>query len=43
MAASKPNKTMGFLQKLQNLLPSSSLLTIYKAVVRPYLDYGDII
>ena len=27
----------------QDLLPRSLLITIYKAFVRPHLDYGDII
>ena len=30
------------LRKLQNLLPRSFLLTIYKAFVRPHHDYGHI-
>ena len=40
---SKINKTIGLLLKLQNFLPRSSLIAIYKAFVRPHLDYGDII
>ena len=43
MVASKISKTIGPLRKLQNLLPSLSVLTMYKAFVRPHLDYGDII
>ena len=39
----KVNKAIGLLRKLQNTLPSPSLLTIYKSFTRPYLDYGDII
>ena len=39
----KINKTIGPLQKLQRLLPRSALITIYKAFVRPHLDYGDIV
>ena len=39
MVASKINTTIGFLHKLQNLIPRSSLLTIYKAFVRPHLDH----
>ena len=39
----KVNKTMGLLGKLQNLLPRTTLITIYKAFVRPHLDYGDIL
>ena len=36
----KANKTIGLLRKLQNLLPMSTLITIYKAFVRPHHDYG---
>ena len=43
MLTSKIKKTIGLLRKLQNLLPRSTLITIYKAFVRPYLDYGDTI
>ena len=42
MVSLKISKTLGLLQKLNNLLPRSALITIYKAFVRPYLDYGDI-
>ena len=38
---SKTNKTVGLLRKLQNTLPRHALITIYKAFVRPHLDYGD--
>ena len=31
------------IHKLQNVLPRSALLTIYKSFIRPHLDYGDII
>ena len=31
------------LRKLQNLLPREALITIYKAFVRPHLDYGDVL
>ena len=37
---SKTNRTIGLLRKLQNLLPREALITIYKAFVRPRLDYG---
>ena len=40
---SKVNKTIGIICKLQNVLPRSALLTIYKSFIRPHLDYGDII
>ena len=39
---SKTNRTIGLLCKLQSLLPRAALITIYKAFVRPYLDYGDV-
>ena len=38
MVSLKINKTLGLLRKLQNLLPKSALITIYKAFVRPYGD-----
>ena len=37
------NKTTGLLRKLQNTLPRTSLITIFKSFIRPHLDYGDII
>ena len=40
---SKTNKTIGLLRKFQNTSPRQALITIYKAFVRPYLDYGDIL
>ena len=39
----KVNKTIGVLRKLQKILPRQVLMIMYKAFVRPYLDYGDII
>ena len=39
----KVNKTIGLLHKLQKTLPRPVLMTMYKAFVRPHLDYGDII
>ena len=39
----KTNRTMGLLDKLQNLLPRATLITIYKAFVIPHLDYGDVL
>ena len=39
----KINKTTGLLRKLSNLLPRQALVTIYKAFVRPHLDYGDVL
>ena len=40
---SKVNKTMGLLRKLQSFLQRQSLVTVYKAFIRPDFDYGDII
>ena len=40
---SKVNKTIGLLRKLEAFLPRQSLVTVYKAFIRPHLDYGDII
>ena len=39
----KVNKTIGLIQKLQNVLLRLALMTIYKAFARPNLDYGDVI
>ena len=39
----KTKKTIGLLRKLFNLLPRQALVTIYKALVRPHLDYCDVI
>ena len=39
----KVNKTIGLLWKLQAFLPRQSLVTVYKAFIRPHLDYEDII
>ena len=38
----KLNKTIGLIHKLQNLLPRTALITLYKAFVFPH-DYGDIL
>ena len=40
---SKVSKTIGLLRKFDNRLPRSSLTAIFKSLVRPHLDYGDII
>ena len=40
---SKVDKTIGLLRKLQAVLQRPTLVTIYKAFIRPHLDYGDII
>ena len=39
----KTNKTIGLLRKLSNLVARQAFVTIYKAFVRPYLDYGDVL
>ena len=39
----KVNRAVGLLLKLRNLLPRTTLITIYKAFIRPYLDYGDLL
>ena len=39
----KISKTMGLLRKFQQILPRSTLLTIYKTFVRYRLDYANII
>ena len=39
----KISKTMVLLRKFQQILPSSSLLTIYKTFIRSRLHYADII
>ena len=39
----KVNKTKGLLRKLQDTLPRTSLITIFKSFIRLHLDYGDII
>ena len=39
----KANKGIGLIRRLYVHLSRKSLLTIYKAFVRPHLDYGDVI
>ena len=39
----KINKGIAFIKKLRYSLPRKSLATIYKAFLRPLIDYGDII
>ena len=43
MVSLQISQTPGLLRKLQNLLQRFALITIYKAFIRPYLDYGDIL
>ena len=40
---SKANKGLGVIKRLYKFLPRASLVNIYRAFVRPHLDYGDII
>ena len=39
----KVNKAIGFLGKLRNSLPRTTLITIYKAFIQPHVDYGDVL
>ena len=39
----KANKGTGIIRKLNNILPLSALLAIYRSFIRPYHDYGDVI
>ena len=39
----KANRGIGLIRRLRVFLPRDSLVTIYKAHVRPHLDYGDIV
>ena len=39
----KINKGVAVIKKLRYSLPCKSLITIYKAFLRPLIDYGDII
>ena len=34
---------VSIIKKLRHTLPRKSLLTIYKAFLRPHIDYGDVI
>ena len=42
ITTTKVNKTVGLLQKLLRILPKLVLITMYEALVRQHLDYGDI-
>ena len=33
---------MGIIRDLNNMLPRSALLTIYRSFIRPHLDYSDV-
>ena len=39
----KTSKSIGLIRKIRNCLPRPPLLQIYKSLVRPHLDYGDMI
>ena len=39
----KVNKTIVLLRKLKSFLLRKALITIYKVVVRPQLDYGNVL
>ena len=39
----KTNKTIGLFWKLSNSVPRQALITIYKPLVKPHLDYGDVL
>ena len=39
----KVNKAVGLLCKFRNLLPKTTLITIYKVFIWPHLDYGDVL
>ena len=43
MIRSKTNQIIGLLRNIRKRLPRSALLSIYKAFVRPHLDYRYII
>ena len=34
---------VGVIRKLSKILPRHSLITIYKSLVKPHLDYGDVL
>ena len=40
---SKAYRGIGMIKKLQSKLSGNALLTIYKSLIRPHLDYGDIV
>ena len=40
---SKVNKGIGIIRKLRSILPRNTLLTIYKAFIRPNNDYCDFV
>ena len=42
-AISKVNKGISVMKKVRHNLPRKSLVTIYKAFLKPLIDHGDII
>ena len=40
---SKANRGIGLINRLRKFVPRDSLLTLYKAFIRPHLDTGDIV
>ena len=41
--SSKVSRRIGLLWKIHHIIPIFSLFTIYKSVIRPHFDYGDVI
>ena len=39
----RANKGIGLITRLRRYLPRNSLLTVYKAFIRPHMDYGDVV
>ena len=39
----KINRTIGLLRKFQQVIPRPSLITIYKAFIRPHVEYEDVV
>ena len=39
----RANKGIGLVTRVRRYLPRNSLLTIYKAFIRPHLDYRDVV
>ena len=39
----KTNKSIGLLRHMPQVLPRKALLSVYKAFIRPHLDYADVV
>ena len=39
----RASKGIGLIARFRRYLPRNSLLNIYKAFIRPHLDYGDVV